>query len=356
MAGASRSRLHSVAENEDVLVTVENGVGLVTLNRPKAINSLTHRMVTTLGDALKAWEHDDAIHTVLLRGAGERGLCAGGDVIALYHSAKAGGADARRFWFEEYQLNAYIGGYPKPYVSLMDGIVMGGGVGVGAHGDVRVVTDTTKMAMPEVGIGFIPDVGGTYLLSRAPGALGLHAALTGAPFSGADAIAMGFADHYVPHGTLDDFTRTVVADGVEAALSAYAAPPPESTLLAQRDWIDECYAGDSVADIVAALRARGTGPATDAADLIETRSPVALAVAFESVRRAARLDTLEEVLREEYRVSCESLRSHDFVEGIRAQLVDKDRNPRWSHASIAEVTESDVAAYFQPVEPDLTFP
>ncbi|KUI30331.1 3-hydroxyisobutyryl-CoA hydrolase [Mycobacterium sp. IS-1496] len=345
-----------MAENEDVLVSVENGVGLVTLNRPKAINSLTHGMVTTLADALHAWEKDDGVHTVLLSGTGERGLCAGGDVIALYHSAKAGGADARRFWFEEYQLNSYIGRYPKTYVAVMDGIVMGGGVGVSAHGDVRVVTDTTKMGMPEVGIGFIPDVGGTYLLSRAPGLLGLHAALTGAPFSGADAIAMGFADHFVPHDKLDDFKAAVVADGAEAALAAHAAEPPASTLLAQRDWIDACYAGDTVADIIAALRGHDAGPARDAADLIESRSPVALAVTLESVRRAARLDTLEDVLRDEYRVSCASLRSHDFVEGIRAQLVDKDRNPRWSHQSAAEVTRADVDAYFAPADPELTFP
>ena len=152
----------------------------------------------------------------MLSGAGERGLCAGGDVVAIYHSARADGVEARRFWYDEYLLDAQIGRYPKPYVALMDGIVMGGGVGVSAHGSVRVVTDTTKMAMPEVGIGFIPDVGGTYLLSRAPGLLGLHAALTGAPFSGADAIAMGFADHYVPHDQLDDFTQAVVTDGVDA--------------------------------------------------------------------------------------------------------------------------------------------
>lgn len=345
-----------MAENEDVLVSVENGVGLLTLNRPKALNSLTDGMVTTLADALHAWEKDDAVHTVLLSGAGERGLCAGGDVVALYHSAKAGGADARRFWFEEYRLNAYISRYPKTYVALMDGIVMGGGVGVAAHGDVRVVTDTTKMAMPEVGIGFIPDVGGTYLLSRSPGLLGLHAALTGAPFSGADAVAMGFADHFVPHDRLDDFKNAVIADGVDAALATHAVAPPESTLLAQRDWIDECYAGETVADIIAALRARGAGPATVPADLIETRSPIALAVALESVRRAARLDTLEDVLRDEYRVSCASLRSHDFVEGIRAQLVDKDRNPTWSHSSVAQVTRADVDAYFAPADRELTFP
>lgn len=335
---------------------MENGVGLVTLNRPKAINSLTHGMVTTLADALHAWEKDDGVRAVLLSGTGERGLCAGGDVIALYHSAKADGADARRFWFEEYQLNSCIGSYPKPYVAVMDGIVMGGGVGVSAHGDVRVVTDTTKMGMPEVGIGFVPDVGGTYLLSRAPGLLGLHAALTGAPFSGADAIAMGFADHFVPHDQLDAFKAAVVADGVDAALAAHTTEPPPSHLLAQRDWIDACYAGDTVADIVAALRDHAAGPANDAADLIASRSPVALAVALESVRRAGRLDTLEDVLREEYRVSCAALRSHDFVEGIRAQLVDKDRNPKWSHRSIAEVTAADVEAYFAPADPELTFP
>ncbi|MEE6167077.1 MULTISPECIES: enoyl-CoA hydratase/isomerase family protein [Mycobacteriaceae] len=342
-----------MTENEDILVNVRNGVGILTLNRPKAINSLNEAMVAGMATALDAWEHDETVHTVLLTGAGERGLCAGGDVVALYHSAKAGGADARRFWYDEYRLNARIGSYPKPYVALMDGIVMGGGVGVAAHGTVRVVTDSTKMAMPEVGIGFIPDVGGTYLLSRAPGALGLHAALTGAPFSGADAIAMGFADHYVPHDSLAEFTEAVVNDGVEHALAAHAVEPPASPLLAQRDWIDTCYAGDTVADILAALREHDAG--TDAANLIATRSPVALAVTLEAVRRAAKLDTLEEVLQEEYRTSCASVRSHDFVEGIRAQLVDKDRNPQWAPASIAEVTQADVDAYFVPADPDLTF-
>ncbi|ORA36989.1 enoyl-CoA hydratase/isomerase family protein [Mycobacterium aquaticum] len=340
-----------MTENEDILVNVRNGVGILTLNRPKAINSLNEGMVAGIAAALDAWEHDETVHTVLLTGAGERGLCAGGDVVALYHSAKAGGADARRFWYDEYRLNARIGSYPKPYVALMDGIVMGGGVGVAAHGSIRVVTDSTKMAMPEVGIGFIPDVGGTYLLSRAPGALGLHAALTGAPFSGADAIAMGFADHYVPHESLAEFTEAIVNDGVEHALAAHAVEPPASPLLAQRDWIDACYAGDSVADILATLREYGTA----AANLIATRSPVSLAVALEAVRRAAKLDSLEEVLQQEYRTSCASVRSHDFVEGIRAQLVDKDRNPQWSPASIAEVTQADVDAYFVPADPDLTF-
>lgn len=343
-----------MTENEDVLVSVRNGVGILTLNRPKAINSLNDAMVAGISEALHAWEHDASVHTVLLTGSGERGLCAGGDVVALYHSAREGGADARRFWYDEYLLNAYIGSYPKPYVALMDGIVMGGGVGVASHGSVRIATDTTKMAMPEVGIGFIPDVGGTYLLSRAPGRLGLHAALTGAPFSGADAIAMGFADHYVPHDKLAAFTESVIADGVENALATYAIDAPASPLSEQRGWIDECYAGDTVADILTALKANGT-EAEDAAELIATRSPVALSATLEAVRRAAKLETLEDVLRQEYRTSCASVKSHDFVEGIRAQLVDKDRNPQWSPASIAAVTPADVAAYFVPADPDLTF-
>jgi enoyl-CoA hydratase len=343
------------AEPEDVLVRVERGVGFLTLNRPQAINSLNHPMVATIDAALAAWADDDAVRSVVLRGAGERGLCAGGDVVALYHSAKIGGADARAFFFDEYRLNSRIGHYPKPYVALMNGIVMGGGVGISGHGNVRVVTETCKIAMPEVGIGFIPDVGGTYLLSRAPGSLGVHAALTGAPFGAGDAIAMGFADHYVPQAKLEAFTADVVGDGAENAIAAHAEEPPASPLAAQRDWIDHCYAGETVTDIMAALRAQNEGPADDAANLIATRSPIALAVTLAAVRRAAALPSLDDVLVQEYRVSCASLRSHDFVEGIRAQLVDKDRNPQWSPSSLAAVTEADVAPYFAPADPDLTF-
>ncbi|MET0454084.1 MAG: enoyl-CoA hydratase/isomerase family protein [Mycobacterium sp.] len=346
-----------MAENEDVLVNVSNGVGLLTLNRPKTINSLTHGMVTVVEKALRNWADDDRVHSVLLTGAGERGLCAGGDVVAIYRSVKDdGGSATRAFWWDEFRLNSYISTYPKPYVSVMDGITMGGGVGVGAHGSVRIVTDTTKMGMPEVGIGYVPDVGGTYLLARAPGLLGLHAALTGAPFSGADAIAMGFADHFVPHADLGAFTDAVLNDGVDAAVSTYATEPPASNLLAQRHWIDECYARDTVADVVAELRGHDAGPAADAANHIASRSPIALAVTLESVRRAGKLDSLNDVLRQEYRVACATLRSHDLVEGIRALLIDKDRNPKWSPSSLALFDENDVEAYFAPADPDLTFP
>ena len=344
-----------MGENEDVLVTVDRGIGLITLNRPKAINSLTTPMVSAISQALAKWDSDDDVSAVVVDGAGERGLCAGGDIVAIYHSAQADGAETRVFWYEEYLLNAQIGRFSKPYVALMDGIVMGGGVGVAVHGSVRVVTDTTKMAMPEVGIGLIPDVGGTLLLSRTPGLLGLHCALTGAPFNGADAIAMGFADHFVPHDALADFKNAIVADGIDAALAAHAKEPPPSSLLAQREWIDECYTGESVEDIVAALRGHDAGPANDAANLIMTRSPIGLSVALEAVRRAAKLDTLEDVLRQEYRTSCGALRSHDLVEGIRAQVIDKDRNPKWSPASLAAVTTADVEAYFAPADRELEF-
>jgi enoyl-CoA hydratase len=343
------------AESDEVLTRVDGGIGFLTLNRPKAINSLTHNMVTIIAKALTDWAHDDSVRAVVLTGAGERGLCAGGDVVAIYHSARDEGHEARAFWFDEYRLNAQIGSYPKPFVAIMDGIVMGGGVGVAGHGSVRVVTDTSKVAMPEVGIGFIPDVGGTYLLSRAPGGLGLHAALSGAPFSGSDAIALGFADHYIPHESLEAFTAAIVADGVDAAVKAFAIAPPPSHLVAQRDWIDECYAGHTVADIVAALRSHDNAEATKAADVIASRSPIAAAVTLASVRRAAELDTLEDVLVQEYRVSSASLDSHDLVEGIRAQIVDKDRNPKWNPPSLDAVTDEDVEQYFAPAHPDLTF-
>ena len=340
---------------DEVLTHVDGHVGFITLNRPKAINSLTHPMVTATDATLIRWAADDSVAAVVVTGAGDRGLCAGGDVVALYHSAKVGGADARKFFFDEYRLNARIGAYPKPYVAVMNGIVMGGGVGVSGHGNVRVVTETCKIAMPEVGIGFIPDVGGTYLLSRAPGGLGLHAGLTGAPFGAGDAIAMGFADHYIPQAALPGFTKAVVADGVYAALAAFGEDAPPSPLAAQRDWIDNCYTCEDITDIVDALRAHDDPAAHQAAELIATRSPIALAVTLAAIRRATGLGTLREVLVQEYRVSCASLRSHDFVEGIRALLVDKDRNPQWSPPTIAAVTESDVEAYFVSAEPDLTF-
>lgn len=345
----------STGGNDEILTRIDDGVGLITLNRPKAINSLNQTMVNVLGPLLTRWEDDDEVRAVVLSGAGERGLCAGGDVVAVYNSARKDGVEVRKFWHDEYLLNGQIGRFAKPYVSLMDGIVMGGGVGVSAHGNIRVVTEKSTIAMPEVGIGFVPDVGGAFLLSRAPGSLGLHAGLTGAQFGGADAIALGFADHFVPHGQLGAFTKAIVDDGVDGALARYAVQPPASELVAQRHWIDDCFAGETVADIVGALRGQDAEPAQDAANLIATRSPIAVSVTLEAVRRAAKLDTLEDVLVQDYRVSSAAARSHDLVEGIRAQIIDKDRNPKWSPPNLAAVSAADIDAYFAPVDDDLSF-
>ncbi|CCW12950.1 MULTISPECIES: enoyl-CoA hydratase/isomerase family protein [Rhodococcus] len=338
-----------MTETEGVLVRVSGGIGRITLNRPKAINALNYDMVKVTAAALGEWAGDDSVRAVVVDGAGERGLCAGGDIVSIYHDARDGGTGSQDFWRDEYILNAAIGRYPKPYVALMDGIVMGGGVGIAAHGNVRVVTERSTIAMPEVGIGFVPDVGGTWLLSRAPGELGTHLALTTGRMTAGDAIALGFADHFVPSEALDKFVAALESGTVDEALAEFAQPAPESPLLAQRSWIDAAYSAPTVEEIVARLQDAEEPEARAAAEQILGKSPVALKVTLRSVRHARELGSLEEVLNEEYRVSLASLRSHDLVEGIRAQVVDKDRNPAWSPATLADVTDADVDAYFQPL-------
>ena len=224
------------AESDEVLTRVDGGVGFLTLNRPKAINSLTHNMVTIIANALTGWAHDDDVRAVVLTGAGERGLCAGGDVVAIYNSARAdGGSEARRFWFDEYRLNAQIGSYPKPYVALMDGIVMGGGIGLSAHvqGGTRVVTERSQLAMPETTIGLIPDVGGTWLLGRAPDSFGEYLGLVGERMKGAGTIFSGFADVFVQSAKLDALRDALIntkAADVKGVIARFAEPPPHSNL------------------------------------------------------------------------------------------------------------------------------
>lgn len=342
-----------MSDELEVLIDKRDGLGLITLNRPKAINALSHAMVRTISDALRDWADDDEVRTVVVTGAGERGLCAGGDIVAIYNDAKnrrpqVSGADseAGRFWRDEYILNALIGRYPKPYVVVMDGIVMGGGVGIAGHGSHRIVTERSSVGMPEVGIGFIPDVGGTYLLSRAPGELGTHLALTTARMKAGDAIAAGFADYFVPSEQIPSLLNTLRTESADIAIAKYATAAPEPELLAQRHWIDACYSADTVAQIVTRLQANPAEQAAQAASDVLTKSPVALQVTLRSLRSARKADSLEAVLNEEYRVSVASLDSHDLVEGIRAQVIDKDRNPQWSPASLAEVDPAQVDAYF----------
>jgi enoyl-CoA hydratase len=335
----------------DVVISRAGRLGHLMLNRPAAINALTHDMVLEVTAALAEWSTDDSVATVLVSGAGDRGLCAGGDIVGIYSSARGSGAEAERFWADEYAMNAAIANYPKPYVALMDGVVLGGGVGISAHGSVRVVTERTKLGMPEVGIGFAPDVGGTWLLSRAPGELGTHAALTGGMMSGADAVALGVADHFVPSAQLQSLVAALETEPADAAVPRFAETPPPSALAAQREWIDAAYAGDDAGAIVERLAASPVEAAREAASAILTKSPTGVAVTLEALRRARRLGSLEEVLDQDYRVGLRFLEGAEIIEGIRAQVIDKDRNPRWNPATLAEVSRADVKKYFASLGP-----
>lgn len=337
----------------EVLVRTEGSVGRLTLNRPRAINALNASMVDLLGRTIDAWAVDPSITAVLIDGAGDRGLCAGGDVVAMYRDAVSGGMGTLDFWRSEYLLNAAINSFPKPYVALMDGIVMGGGVGISAHGSHRIVTERSRVAMPETGIGFVPDVGGIFLLAHAPGETGTHLGLTGGQMDGADAIALGFADHFVPSSALDSFTAAVVADGVDEAVLKYSETPHQSKVFAARTWIDGVYAADTVEQITERLERRTEPEAQAAATALAGRSPVALKATLRSLREARETDALEDVLDQDFRAVSHALRTHDLAEGIRAQVVDKDRNPRWSPAALAEVDEAMVDAYFAPVDREL---
>ena len=337
----------------DVLTRVEGSIGRITLNRPKALNALSQAMIDDIDDALVRWSADPQVGCILIEGAGDRGFCAGGDMRALYHLVKAGDFESfTRFFNTEYRMNARIARYPKPFISLMDGIVMGGGIGLTAHSNTRIVTERSTLAMPEVGIGFLPDVGSTYLLARAPGQLGVHLALTGGLFDAADSIYCGFADHLVPSAQLPDLIAALQRGGSDPTdvLAAFAAPVPAAKLEDARAWIDPSMdpniSQDSAAAIVERLEARSEPEAKAAAAEIRHRSPLALEVTLRSLREARRLDSLEACLRLEYRVATRFYGAHDFLEGIRAALVDKDRHPRWSPARLDGVPDSMVAPFF----------
>jgi enoyl-CoA hydratase len=257
------------------------------------------------------------------------------------------------FWRDEYILNAYISHYPKPYIALMDGIVMGGGVGVSAHANTRIVTDRTRMAMPEVGIGFSPDVGGTYLLARAPGELGTYLALTAAQISGADAIAIGFADHYLPADDIDKLVAALTTKPVAEAIDEFCVTAPESALLEKRHWIDDAFAADTGVGIVERLRGHDETDAHDTANVVASKSPTSVEVTIRSLRQISTETTLEDALKSEFHVSIHFLTHPDLAEGIRAQVIDKDRSPKWSPPSLTDVDPATVADFFAPVPEDL---
>ncbi len=320
----------------DVVVRVEGAVLRVTLNRPEAINALTPAMLQGLDAALDRSLVDPGIRAIAIEGAGERGLCAGGDIKLL---AGNSAADAEWFWRIEYRVNGRIAQHPVPYVAIMDGIVMGGGIGVSAHGSVRVVTERSRLAMPEVRIGLAPDVGGDHLLALAPGELGTHLALTGGSFDGPDAIAIGLADLFVRSERLPelmDALATANAPAVETA-ARFAEPPPPSSLLAQRGWIDECYDADAVVDILHRLDGHSDPGAQDAAAAIRAGSPTSAAVSLAALRNARAWNDLPRTLAQDLRVSTGLFAGHDLHEGIRAQVIDKDRNPQWDPATADDV-------------------
>lgn len=326
-----------------VLTSTSGGLARATLNRPRVLNALDLATIDALAASLDAWEHDTDVDVVLLDGAGDRGLCAGGDVRTLSAEIREGRPEAAdEFFRHEYALNARIAEYPKPVVALADGITMGGGIGLAGHARIRIVTERSRLAMPETRIGFTPDVGGSWLLAHAPGRIGEYLALTGAEMDAADAIYAGFADHLVP---------TAHLEGLREALETRADPssPTELVLLfdetagpskleARRPWIDDAFSADTLGEIVERLRARPEDEASRTADLLEELSPTALAVTLASVRSARGLPGLRDALAQEFGLAMSFAQTHsDFIEGVRAQLVDKDRSPAWHPATIAQL-------------------
>ncbi|MBP7340400.1 enoyl-CoA hydratase/isomerase family protein [Niveispirillum sp.] len=348
--------------SEDVICTVRGAIGHILLNRPKALNALTLGMVEVMAPALEAWGLDPAIKAVVIRGAGDRAFCAGGDVRAVWDAGwerrrgEGDGALTAAFFGGEYRLNRQIKRFPKPYVALMDGITMGGGVGLSVHGSHRVVTEKTLLAMPETGIGLFPDVGGTYFLPRVPGKMGLYLGLTGARVHAADLLYTGIGTHHVTSSSLDTI-EAALAEGqdVDAVLAAHAVPAGEAPLAALRTAIDAAFEADDVEGIVAGLISQGTPWADKVAETILSMSPTSLKVTFEQLRRGAELE-FDDCMRLEFRMTQAVMDGNDFYEGIRAVLVDKDKSPKWNPAKLADVSAADVARYFAvPPGGDLVF-
>jgi enoyl-CoA hydratase len=346
-----------VLDEPEVLFEERGAAGIVTLNRPKALNALTHGMVRLIATRLDEWEGNAAITRIVLRGAGERAFCAGGDIRSLHDAIKAGEtAGARAFWREEYQLNIRLKRYPKPIVAILDGIVMGGGVGLSFHGSHRVATEKLMFAMPEVGIGFFPDVGATWLLPRLPGFTGDWLALTGSRIGAGDALALGLATGMAASADVPALIGTL-ADGslaVDDALSRHAAPVPEAPVRANRAMIDHAFGGGSVGDTLARLDAAAARSAfaREAAAQMRTKCPFSQGVAREQMRLGPRL-TFEQAMAVEYRIVCRVGLSANFLEGVRAVIVDRDNRPSWSPARLEEVDPAAVAACFAPLPDDL---
>ena len=350
----------AVVDSEgDLIVGREGAAGIIRLNRPKALNAMTLEMSIGIDTALDQFESDPAIAVVVLEGAGERGLCAGGDIRGLYESSRAGGDLGKVFWRQEYIMNARIAKFPKPYVAFMDGLVMGGGVGLSAHSAHRVVTERTKLAMPEVGLGFFPDVGGTWLLSRSPGEIGTYFGLTGQTMNGPDAIYARFADTVVRASQLPALREVLTkirpgtASGeVRTLIEGFSSGEISGPVAAIQARIDGWFAGDRMEDIFTALSRDGSEQALATLKTLNEKSPRGMVVALKLLRLARSSSSLEECLVREYRAALEVFRSDDFRDGVRAAVIDKDRNPRRSPPRVEDVTPAMLAPYLATIGAD----
>jgi enoyl-CoA hydratase len=340
-----------MTDDAEILFERRGAAGIVTLNRPKALNAVSHGMVKALAAQLDQWANDDAVTRVIVRAVGEKAFSAGGDIRALYEMGESGGqADALAFWRDEYILNTAIKKYRKPYIALIDGIVMGGGVGISVHGSHRIAGDKFTFAMPEVSIGFFPDVGATWFLPRMPGELGAWCALTGDRIRAADAVSSGIATQRVASARFADLTEALCGDvSVDAILGAFGEPLGESSL--PRAEIDRLFTGDSVEQILSQLDGVGGGDkafATATAANIRTKSPTSLRIALAQLRRGIQW-SFEECMRMEFRIVSRIVYGHDFYEGVRAVIVDKDNAPHWNPAALADVSSADVERHFAPL-------
>lgn len=319
----------------DIEFSLAGTIGQVLLNRPGQLNALTHEMCIALDAQLKAWAVDPAISAVVIRGMGEKAFCAGGDVRRLYDEGTSGGTYPRRFYRDEYRLNWRIKTFPKPYIAILDGIVMGGGVGVSLHGSHRIVSENVLFAMPETGIGLFPDVGGSFFLPRCPGQIGLYLGLTGARLKAADCMYAGLATSFVPRNRLNDLVAALAAgEVIQDAIARFATDPGQAPLAARRAEIDRVFAAGAVADIAANWD-------------LSSKSPTALKLAFRQLRSGGTL-SFDDCMRMEWRMVNQVIKGHDFYEGVRAVVIDKDQKPRWQPATLAEVDEKFIEQHFAP--------
>jgi len=347
-----------VHKTDGIHIRKSGKAGRVTLTRPEALNALTYEMCMAIGEALDAWQDDNSISLIIIDAEGSKSFCAGGDIADLYDTGKAGDFEfGRKFWADEYRVNAKIKNYSKPYISIMDGIVMGGGVGISAHGSHRVVTENTIFAMPECGIGLAPDVGGNLLLSRAPGNIGEYLGTTGARLDAADCLYVGIADVFVPEKNLEDLIEALEDTGDLSFFDTFAKEPGSSQLVEAQEKIDKYFHLETALDIVRALEADDDDEwAANAAKLMRRNCPLSVACAVELVRQSRNLSSIEQILGLEYRFTYRSMSHGDFVEGIRAQIIDKDRNPKWKNARLEDLSKGQIGQMLENLgDTELTF-